>query len=418
MGPARRRILSAIVGSGSGALREHDGPRSTGSVGPRLATTLAASSVCVMAAAGGIGLLVQLYLKDRGAAPIVISLVASLDAVGLLVGSLAWGAVSDRLRRRPLLVLAVLGVAVTLGVLSLLPSAGVVLPLSFLRAFVRTGFVAMAMAVVSAASVSRRRGRNLSYLSSARALGFGLGSVGVGFALESLGFRGSFLALLALPAAGIVFVLLAPVGAGRRAQDRTVAWRLAMRAGLTDLYVGAILRQMAIHGTFSLIFVYMASRGIPPGLMGVLAAVNMGTQTLAMMVFGRLADRLGRRRVFLLGFALSAVVPLAFAVAAAPWQMALGYVTLGLSFSALYIGSTAHIGDRVPEARQGTMLGLYESARGLGGVVGPILAGAITPAVGYRGMFLTMGGIALVALAVVALRRTRCGAVPSEEAVA
>jgi MFS family permease len=73
--------------------------------------------------------------------------------------------------------------------------------------------------------------------------------------------------------------------------------------------------------------------------------------------------------------------------------MAVGYTMVGVSFSSLYIGSTAHIGDRVPHARQGTMLGLYETMRGLGGVVGPLVAGALASWLGYRGMFFGMATI-------------------------
>ena len=107
----------------------------------------------------------------------------------------------------------------------------------------------------------------------------------------------------------------------------------------------------------------------------------------------------------MLGFALSALTPCVFTIARNAAGMAAGYGILGLSFSSLYIGSAAHIGDRVPEGRQGTMLGLYETSRGLGGFIGPLLAGAITPLVGYTGMFFTMAGIAGVGFLVMFIRR-------------
>jgi MFS family permease len=265
----------------------------------------------------------------------------------------------------------------------------------------------MGMAMISAVSIAGRRGRNLSYLTSASALGFALGGGIMGFVLDAVGFRWSFLVATMLPALGLVSLLFLPHEPPMLPSERQTAWRMALRAGLAPLYVGTMLRQMAIHGTFALIFVYMAAEGIPAGLMGVVAAANMATQTLAMMLFGRLADRIGRRRVFVLGFALSAVVPCVFALADAAWSMALGFVLLGLSFSSLYMGSTAHIGDRIPEARQGTMLGLFESVRGMGGIVGPILAGAIRPAIGFEGMFLVMAAIAALGLIVILVRKGR-----------
>jgi MFS family permease len=368
---------------------------------------LSIASALAMAATGGMRLLVQLFLDSIGATSLVIGLVGSLDALGMLAGSFAWGAMSDRLRRRPLLLAAMGGLALTCAVFVFLPPSSVALPASLLQAFARTGFAAMGMAMISAVSIAGRRGRNLSYLTSASALGFALGGGIMGFVLDAVGFRWSFLVATMLPALGLVSLLFLPHEPPMLPSERQTAWRMALRAGLAPLYVGTMLRQMAIHGTFALIFVYMAAEGIPAGLMGVVAAANMATQTLAMMLFGRLADRIGRRRVFVLGFALSAVVPCVFALADAAWSMALGFVLLGLSFSSLYMGSTAHIGDRIPEARQGTMLGLFESVRGMGGIVGPILAGAIRPAIGFEGMFLVMAAIAALGLIVILVRKGR-----------
>lgn len=107
----------------------------------------------------------------------------------------------------------------------------------------------------------------------------------------------------------------------------------------------------------------------------------------------------------MLGFALSALTPCVFTIAHDTAGMALGYAVLGLSFSSLYIGSTSHIGDRVPAGRQGTMLGLYETSRGVGGFIGPLIAGAITPLLGYKGMFFTMAAIAGGGFLVMFVRR-------------
>ena len=46
------------------------------------------------------------------------------------------------------------------------------------------------------------------------------------------------------------------------------------------------------------------------------------------------------------------------------------------------------------------MMGLYESSRGLGGLFGPLIAGATVPVIGFAGMFFVMAGIAGIGLAV------------------
>jgi len=376
-------------------------------MGRRFAIPLAGTSILVTTASGGIGLLTQLYMEEIGAGPLQISLLTSLAAAGVLTGSLFWGALSDRRQRTPLLFITSLALGVTVGVLAVLPPPSVVLSAIFVRSFVRVGFAAISMAIVSTASRDHRRGRNLSYISSSRSLGFAAGSAIAGYLLEWFGFRGAFLVTAALPAIGIGFLLLLPPEPPVEAARGGSALRLVTSSGLTDLYVATMLRQMSIDGAFSLLYVYMARLLIPTGTMGLIASVNTGAQVGALILFGRLADRIGRRIVFLAGFAFSATVPVLLAIASDVPGMLIAHLVVGLSFSALYVGSTAHIGDLVPRERQGAMLGLYESTRGLGGVFGPILAGILVPWVDYRGMFLAMSGIAGLGFLLMLRRRVR-----------
>jgi MFS family permease len=360
----------------------------------RITLPLATSAVLVAVASGGLGLLVQLFLKERGATTFLISVASSLGSVGVLVGSYFWGRVSDRAGRRGFLILSCVGVAGAISVLIPLPGNGVIVATSFARAFMDIGFASMSLAMISAASTATTRARGMSYNSSARSLGFALGALGAGVLLEKLGYRNGFLAMALLPMVGAALLLLRlPREPKPVAHPRQLAWRALREAGLTRLYVGTILRQFGTNGAFALLYVYMDELGISPIMMGSVSSLNTLTQVLALVGFGWVADRVGRRRVFLLGFGLSALLPCLLAVSGNVAMMALCYIVLGLAFSSLYIGSTAHIGDRVPIERQGTMLGLFEMARGFGGLLGPLLAGAVVPLAGFRGMFLTMAGV-------------------------
>jgi len=376
-----------------------------GANGRRYAFPLASTAVFLTAAHGGLGLLIQLFLQQQGFAPIVISSVSSVNAAGVMLGSLFWGRLSDRGARRTLLFITAVGASIAIAILMFLPPAWVILASSFARTFMRVGFMTITIAIVSGASVMSRRGKNISFVTSAQALGMCIGSSLAGYILEYLGFLGGFAIATVLSLLGAAFLFLLPHEHARVDRSEKASWSLAFSSGLADLYISTILRQMAIHGAFSLLAVYMALTGIPPRFIGLVSAMNTGTQVVALLVFGRLADRVGRRRIFMLGFALSAATPCLFALSSHIGMMIAGYVTLGLSFSSLYIGSAAYIGDRVPASRQGTMMGLYETSRGLGGVLGPLVAGSITPLLGYRGMFLVMGGIAALGFLLMLLRR-------------
>jgi len=373
--------------------------------GRRRAIPLASSAFFIATSVGGLGLVVQLYMKSLGASTFLIGLVATFNSVGLLIGAWLWGTVSDYVKRRRLLVFLALGLAGLIGILTLLPPAGVVLGTALLRFLFFSGFTAVSIAIVSAVSRVERRGKNLSYISSARAFGFAVGNVAAGVALELLGFRNAFAVCAILPILAFALLGLLPSENPVRPREKLGAWKTVFTAGVADLYVATMLRQMAIFGTFSLLYVYMDSIGIAPAVMGAISATNTATQVFVLLLFGWLADRIGRRPIFMLGFALSAATPLVLVFAANVYGMIAGYVTLGLSFSSMYVGATAHIGDRVPHERHGQMIGLYESSRGLGGLFGPVIAGATVPLIGFRGMFLVMAGIAALGLLVMLVGR-------------
>ncbi|MCX6094026.1 MAG: MFS transporter [Candidatus Bipolaricaulota bacterium] len=374
---------------------------------------LAAASVLLAAASGALELVIQLFLKDRDAATILISSVSSLSSVGVVVGSLFWGRVSDRVGRRGLLIVTAVGTAVGTALMIPLPSDAVVLGSAFLRSFMEIGFASVALAAVSGTSASTRRGKNLSYVSSSRSLGLAVGAVGAGLVLESLAFSRTFLAAGVFPLAAAALLFALPRESKRAPRERVSTRAVFRSAGLTDLYVGTIVRQIGISGAYSLIYVYMATLGIPPGTMGMVSGLNRISQVGATVVFGLVVDRVGRRRVFMWGFALSVAIPLVVAFSRDVAGMAVAYVLIGLTYSALYIGSTAHIGDRVPAAQLGTMLGLFETARGVGGFIGPTIAGAIAPALGLRGMLYVMAAVSGVALVVMVVSRRRARSTPS-----
>ena len=357
--------------------------------------------------AGGIIMLAQLYLKDLHATPIVISLLTSFVWLGTLIGSTMWGTLADRYPRKRLLFLILLTSAVATGSLALLPPPIGVLSAVFLRVLMVTGLAPVTMAIVSTVSTIGHRGRDLSYLSASRSTGSALGKILGGLLLASLGYRLSFFSLALLPLVACLFLLFLPRTENVSKKKRQSLSTSLRTGGLNGLYISGALRQMGTSGAASLIFVYMATLGIPVAIMGTINAIGAATSVLGMLVFGHLSDLLGRKVIFAFGFGISTLVPVIFAFSKGSWGIAIGYFILGMSFSSLYTGSTSYIGDRTPMERQGTMFGLFNSSRGIGGVIGPLIAGALTPLLGFRGMFIVMAGIALVGFLTVIAKTRR-----------
>ena len=347
-------------------------------------------------------LLLQLYLKDLGASPLIISLSGSLAWAGTLFASPVWGAWSDRFSSRRLVGIIFIGSVAATAPLAGLLVAPAVLVLGTLRRFLANGLAPIGMRLISASSTHRNRGRNLSYLSAARAAGFVFGGILAGVWLERMGFRWTFILVAALPLCVLPFVSRLPrrsEASRGRASFRSLRGLGAIwTPQLTLLYAAITLRQLATTGVGALAYVYMSSFSIGSEMMGVIGAVNPAVAVLATLGVGMIVDRINRKAVISLGFAVAVLYPLGYAWATTPWMFALAAMPLGLSFGAYYSGSTAQIGRTIPFEHQGTMFGLLDSFRGLGGLLGPILAGVLVTAYGYRPMFLIMAALSALAL--------------------
>ena len=385
--------------------------RREGATSRRLVGSFVIGATLLLSAEAALVLLVQLYLKDLGASPLVISLSGSLAWVGTLIASPFWGMMGDRTSARKLLFVILLGSGLATSSLALLLGAPLVLALGTARRFLTNGLPPIGMKMISSASRSATRGRNLSYLSAARAAGFVVGGILGGVLLERVGYRGTFLLVAALPLAALPVIGWIPTRGWRptRPPGRCTVLATLRRSPLGLLYAGVVLRQLATTGVGGLAFVYMAEHAISSETMGLVSAISPAVAVASTLLSGYLVDRLDRRAVILFGFAVAVLYPLAYAFAASPAAFALAAVPLGLSFGSYYSGTTSAIGDMVPQSQQGAMFGLLDSSRGLGGLVGPILAGGLVTAFGYRPMFLTMTGIsaAAVLLVVLAMRMMR-----------
>jgi MFS family permease len=370
-------------------------------------TPLAAASSLVFSARGALSLLIQLYLRDLHASLLVISFATSAEWLGVIAGGPFWGTLSCRQPRRFLLFLILGTSAAAIGVLVFLPPVSGVLPSVFVRTFAVAGLTPIAMVIVAQTGVAHRRGRNLSIISCSRTLGVMVGGAVAGFLLGTCGFRWSFLVLAALPLLALPWLFFLPrkkrtAVAESRARARG---RWSASGELKSLYLGVAFRQAAISGAASLVFVFMASLKITPVVMGLVKALGLSVSSAGVLGFGWLADRMKRRPIFLFGFGIAGLSPLAFALASSAWGMVAGYLLLGMSFGSYYAGSTSYITEVATSKNQGTMLGFLEASRGLGGVLGPLVAGVVTPVIGYRGMFLVMSGIAVVGFLLVLASR-------------
>lgn len=129
----------------------------------------------------------------------------------------------------------------------------------------------------------------------------------------------------------------------------------------------------------------------------ILAVFNL-VITVSSTPAGALSDRLGRRRVMVVGWVIYAAVYFGFAFASQAWHVWALYAGYGLYHGAFQGASTAFVADLVPAAeRRGTAFGLYNAAIGVAAFPASLMAGWLWQSFGPGVPFLVGGGLALIA---------------------
>ena len=337
-----------------------------------------------------------LYLRELGedeaGAVAWTGLAQSVGSAVLLVATPLWGALADRVGRKPMVVRSLVGGATSLGLMGLATQAWHLLVLRGLQgatAGTNSAVIALAASVLPTA----RLGLGLGLLQTAQFLGSSFGPLLGGATSAALGFRGSFAiagaSLLAI--AGLVTLLVREPAAqvARSVPMASLRKRLATvaRAPRLRAPILAILGFQAAYAvsiTLLPLHVYSLTSGgvdAPTAVGAALAAGALGVATGA-AVLGWLGGRVGARTVALLSLAGSALLSLPQAWLAHPLQFVPLRLALGFCAGGVLPSLRATLGeeasaDRVMGANLGAVYGLAQSAFAGGMMLGPPLSSLV-----------------------------------------
>ncbi|MEV4568969.1 MFS transporter [Nonomuraea sp. NPDC049419] len=132
------------------------------------------------------------------------------------------------------------------------------------------------------------------------------------------------------------------------------------------------------------------------------------TTTVLMVVFGRLADLFGRRRMYLLGLATYTGAALLAGLAPNAWLVVAMRVVQAAGAAMLLTNSAALVSDAFPRERLGEGMGVYVASFSIAGLIGPTLGGVLAESLGWRWVFWFNVPIGLLCLlwGSITLRRT------------
>src|SRR6476661_2729619 len=124
-----------------------------------------------------------------------------------------------------------------------------------------------------------------------------------------------------------------------------------------------------------------------------------------LLAAGSLADKVGRRLVFMLGLAVFTVSSLACGLAPDPLFLHVSRAAQGVGGAMMFGTSLALIAQEFPQGRErGTALGIWGATTALAVSTGPLVGGALVDALSWRWIFLVNVPIGLAALVVARLR--------------
>ena len=144
------------------------------------------------------------------------------------------------------------------------------------------------------------------------------------------------------------------------------------------------------------------------GQLALLNATMLGAAFLGALVFGRIADLIGRKRVYWIVAAIMAVAALGSALAPSFWVLIAFRFLLGFGVGGDYPVSAVLMSEYANSRDRGRLVGLVFSTQALGLIVGPLIALGLLGAGTSTDLTwrLLLGIGAIPAAAVIYLRRT------------
>ncbi len=353
--------------------------------------------------------ILPLYATQYGASAVQIGLLTASYAFAQFIFAPILGRLSDRVGRRPVILIALAGTIVAATTMGLANALWILFVARTLDGISGASY-AVGQAYVADLVAPEERAHAMGMIGAAFGIGLVIGP-GIG-ALASLASpRLPFFITAAIAAANLAWAyrrLPESRPANAKAQPGrlevvTKALRNPEVAPFVWVSLIGTLAFVGMESTFALFGAHrlgfgLAQTGLLFAYIGVLSSVVQG------WLVRKLVPRFGEGPVLRAGLVITAIGLAAIAPCHEVWQLLLASIPLALGSGLVFPTLTAIVSRRTSADEQGGVLGVLASTNGLARVIGPVAATATFQHVGVWAPYVIGAGLFAACLAVMGLR--------------
>jgi MFS transporter, DHA1 family, tetracycline resistance protein len=329
--------------------------------------------------------IVQRYSNDA----LKVTLLSVIYAGGQFFAAPALGKISDRVGRRPVLLISVLGSAIGYFIFGI-GGALWVLFLARLIDGITSGNISTASAYLVDVSRPEERAKNFTLLGMAYGIGFILGPA-LGGVLGQLNLDAPAFAAGAIylvSSALVYFILPESLSEGQRVKSRLILndfnpfasiSQMAFKPGLGIILLVVALFNFSFDGVNSVTGVFIKDKfNATPGTLGMLLVfAGIATAFVQAVLINRFVPRYGEKPLALVGLLASVIGWPLFIAAPALWMLfPISFLQNGIT-GFVWATTGAMAANLIPEQEQGQLAGVNVAMAGLMAMLGPLWAGAV-----------------------------------------
>jgi DHA1 family multidrug resistance protein-like MFS transporter len=345
---------------------------------------LAISLVVVMLGFGIVIPIMPFYMERLGAGGTELGLLVASYAVMRLICGPLWGSLSDRVGRKPILMVGIFGYGITMILFGLATKLWMLFIFRSLSGILSSATSPTTMAYVGDSMPEKERSQGMGILGAAVGVGTivgpGLGGLLAGENLATPFFIAGGMSFLALILIWLFLPESLPTAARQRNSKKKrlparEIWKAAS-GSIGSLLLMAFLASFGLTAFFGIFGLYALQKfnAGPESVGGVMMVFGLVTALAQGLLVGPLSRRWGERRVIQTGLVATAAGFLLIALSNnfITFLIAIGLFTLAI---AVLSPAVSALTSSLTTLDQGMTMGLSNAAQSLGRIAGPLLGG-------------------------------------------